>query len=288
MSQISYQIVCRGRIVESKTISVPNLKKTELTFTATNEMAPSSYVIVYYITSDGEIISDKLKIELESDLKNPIDIQLSSNQLKPSAALDIRVKTMKDSFVGLLGVDQSVLVLKKGNDIEKSKVMEELKEFNKGTDSYENRDIYRDFKDSDVLIITNAISEYKKPYVPKPYYGGFGGGFPSYSFRSGPSYTNNGPFSSFGYSGGFGGFGGSAANAAASSQSFNTGSFGLAAPNSFNQQPTSLSLDSEFGSLEHISNNQPKETKQKAKKPIEVRTEFPETWLFDSFDISSK
>jgi len=252
-------------------------------------MSPSSHIIVYYITSDGEIISDKLKIELESDLKNPIDIQLSENQVKPSADLTIRIKTKEDSFVGLLGVDQSVLLLKKGNDIEKSKVMEELKEFNKATESYENRDDYRDFKDSDVLIMTNAISEYKKPYVPKFYegFGGFSAGYPGtfggYGFRSSPSYTSN-----FGGFNGFGGFSGSAANAAASSQSFGAQpSFGLAGPQSFNptsyQQPTSLSIDSTIGDYEEKAVTKPKE-----KKPIEVRKEFPETWLFDCFNLNSK
>jgi len=162
LKQISYQVIGSGSIVESKTISVPNMKKTEFSFTATDEMAPSSHVIVYYITSDGEIISDKRKIELESDLKNPIDIQLSANQVKPSADLNITISTKEDSFVGLLGVDQSVLLLKKGNDIEKSKVLEELKEFNKGTgyNEYYYYNNYRDFKDSDILIMTNAVSEY--------------------------------------------------------------------------------------------------------------------------------
>jgi len=226
------------------------MKKTEFSFTATDEMAPSSHVIVYYITSDGEIISDKLKIELESDLKNPIDIQLSENQVKPSADLNIKIKTKEDSFVGLLGVDQSVLLLKKGNDIEKSKVMEELKYFNKATDSYDSKRNYRDFKDSDAYIITNAhaenaIFEEVSPFYSSPFYG-FGSGL----IVGGLS----------------GGFGASAANVAAPSQSFNGGF-----------QPsfsTGLSL------------SEP-EVKPQSKQ-IEIRKEFPETWLFDSFNLNSK
>ena len=178
LKYFTYLVIGSGSVLESKTLSVSNLKKTEFSFTATDEMASSSHVIVYYITSDGEIISDKIKIELESDLKNPIDIQLSENQVKPSADINIRIKTKEDSFVGLLGVDQSVLLLKKGNDIEKSKVMEEMKEFNKATDSYDSNGNYRDFKDSDAYIITNAHAESATFHELSPFY--------SYPFYTGP------------------------------------------------------------------------------------------------------
>lgn len=66
-----------------------------------------------------------------------------------------------------MGVDQSVLLLKKGNDIEQETVFSELRSYGEvdkwNYEWYENYDYnqrYGDFDSSDAFIITNA----KKPY----------------------------------------------------------------------------------------------------------------------------
>lgn len=84
--------------------------------------------------------------------------------------MKISVNTKPNSFVGLLGVDQSVLLLKKGNDIEPSDVTNELEEYNRPTkynyewyNDMEAVDYYRrydDFDESDVLIMTNAKKQF--------------------------------------------------------------------------------------------------------------------------------
>lgn len=76
--------------------------------------------------------------------------------------------TNPNSFVGLLGVDQSVLLLKKGNDIERDVVFDELKKYGEidkyNYEWYENYDYssrYNDFESYDAIIITNAKKEYR-------------------------------------------------------------------------------------------------------------------------------
>jgi CD109 antigen len=81
--------------------------------------------------------------------------------------LDIKVTAQPNSFVGLLGVDQSVLLLKSGNDIESSAVVHSLEDFNTPTkwnhQWYNDQGHYRNFPDSSV-VITNA----KQSYSEKP------------------------------------------------------------------------------------------------------------------------
>lgn len=95
-----------------------------------------------------------------------VDIKLSTDQAKPGEQLEISVSSKPNSFVGLLGVDQSVLLLKKGNDIEPSTVFEELDKYNEVTKyNYEwYRDYdwrsYSDFQSSEAVIITNAKKEF--------------------------------------------------------------------------------------------------------------------------------
>lgn len=77
----------------------------------------------------------------------------------------INVNSQPNSYVGLLGVDQSVLLLKKGNDIEPQTVFDELKQF--GVAQKHNYSYYSgghdigDFRE--MILITNArVAQGKK------------------------------------------------------------------------------------------------------------------------------
>lgn len=82
--------------------------------------------------------------------------------------MEISVSSQPNSYIGLLGVDQSVLLLKKGNDIEKQTVFDDLAKYN-DADKYnweyiENYQYvyYSDFQSSHAVIITNAKKQYGK------------------------------------------------------------------------------------------------------------------------------
>lgn len=97
-------------------------------------------------------------------------MELSEDQAKPGDQLSITISTKPNSYVGLLGVDQSVLLLKKGNDLEKSAIFEELGKYNEKTrwnrrwyGSYYGS--YNDFESSGAAIITNAKEEIRKKKV---------------------------------------------------------------------------------------------------------------------------
>lgn len=97
-----------------------------------------------------------------------VDVELSKDQAKPGEQIEISVSSKPNSFVGLLGVDQSVLLLKKGNDIEKSTVFDDLDKYNsvdkynyEWSQDYDYR-YYSDFQSSEAVVITNANKEYGK------------------------------------------------------------------------------------------------------------------------------
>lgn len=99
-------------------------------------------------------------------------VDLASEQTKPSETVDISVTANPNSFVGLLGVDQSVLLLKSGNDIDKSTVSEDIAKYN-DIDHYNSthneemrRMLYSDFDASDAYVLTNAKREYRKSKIP--------------------------------------------------------------------------------------------------------------------------
>ena len=158
------------------------------------------------------------------------------------------MNTKPNSFVGLLGVDQGVLILKRGNDIEESEVFSEQEKFNKLEDS-SNQD-YKNFENA--IIITNIESEYKlkkKPLKENDFYYSFNRPFPS-------------PLPVF---------------------LFSSQSFGSAA------SLGSLGLNADNNVREPVTTSRPASSPPApAKKPIEVRKVFPETWMFDSIQMAAK
>lgn len=183
--------------------------------------------------------------------------------------MDISVSTRINSFVGLLGVDQSVLLLKKGNDIEPSMVFDELEKYGateRSNYSYYqsyNRDVV-DFRDSRAIIITNA----KDPFCKKFFKNNLTLKLiNSLSIARYTQETNRGvcyaqPMMKMAFRGGGGGiFGGAAPMADMMIQEDSV------------EQPEMMMR---MGSAPPM------------KKPIEVRKTFPETWLFDCLEFDSK
>lgn len=70
LTQLTYQVLSKGSIAILESLQVPSVKNFQIEFKATFAMIPKASVIVYYITSDGEIISDSLELEFDSELKN--------------------------------------------------------------------------------------------------------------------------------------------------------------------------------------------------------------------------
>lgn len=101
---------------------------------ATFEMAPTCNVIVYRFNKK-EIISAMVPIPLNEDLNNYLKLKLSAQKTKPGENVTIDILTNPKSYVGLLGVDQSVLLLRKNEGLTHEEAMRELE--------YRHSSVYR-------------------------------------------------------------------------------------------------------------------------------------------------
>lgn len=127
----TYLIVARGKILETKTIT-PIFDDSEsseyvhkFSFHATFDNAPRTHIIVYYVR-DASIVSTKVNVEFFDDFKNFIDLNVVPNAVKPGQMIDINIKSNPNSFIGLHGIDKSVLILRSGNDLSKDEIWNEL------------------------------------------------------------------------------------------------------------------------------------------------------------------
>ncbi|XP_058450670.1 thioester-containing protein 1 allele R1-like isoform X2 [Malaya genurostris] len=193
MKYFNYQVMGRGDIIVGGTIAVPERKTHTFRFPASFAMVPRARLVVYFIRENGELVSDNLDIEFGSDLQNFLKVSLSKSQSKPGENVDITINTNPDSYVGLLGVDQSVLLLKSGNDLTSGKVFDELKMYEKANVGYYRRKrfapwwygpSYDDFNDIGAVIMTNANEPPHPVYVYSPIM--YRGGMIALAAASGP------------------------------------------------------------------------------------------------------
>uniref|UniRef100_A0A6B2E4V8 CD109 antigen n=1 Tax=Phlebotomus kandelakii TaxID=1109342 RepID=A0A6B2E4V8_9DIPT len=186
MTHFTYQVIGRGDIIVSKTVEVPSRTSHTFKFLASFAMVPEAKLVVYFVRPDGEIVSDSQPIKFRSSFQNFVKLELDKTQAGPGDDISLVVNTKPNSFVGLLGVDQSVLLLKSGNDLSKDDIFNDLRSYQDETwypRQYpmwrKKRFIapwmiptWRDFSDSGAVILTNAKEEARRYQGFLPLYAG--------------------------------------------------------------------------------------------------------------------
>ncbi|XP_065357540.1 CD109 antigen-like isoform X6 [Calliphora vicina] len=188
-----YAIVARGNIIKQEHVKVPeNVKSHEIKFKPSFEMVPESHLYVYFVL-DGDLKFQEISLNFPKEFLNKIEIT-APKQAKPSEEVTLNIKTDPDSFVGLLGVDQSVLLLQSGNDLDSNKIINDLSTYDTTTPYIRGYGTYPG-KASGLITQTNANYPYSTDY-PRIYYSrpgplpgnsqilsGFGGNFDVVDFK---------------------------------------------------------------------------------------------------------
>ncbi|XP_017115777.1 CD109 antigen isoform X4 [Drosophila elegans] len=153
-----YTIVARGNILLSEYVDVPKgLNTYTVKFTPTFSMVPKATIYIHFVLNNDLHFEEKT-IDFEKEFSNSIDISAPVDA-EPSEEVKLRVKTDADSFVGLLGVDQSVLLLKSGNDLSRDEIFNSLNKYQTTTPYQRGYGRYPG-ETSGLVTLTNANYPY--------------------------------------------------------------------------------------------------------------------------------
>uniref|UniRef100_A0A8C9PAL4 Uncharacterized protein n=1 Tax=Spermophilus dauricus TaxID=99837 RepID=A0A8C9PAL4_SPEDA len=76
------------------------------------DLAPVAVLFVYTLHPSGEIVADSVKLQIEKCFKNKVSIKFHKEQGLPGSNASLNLQAAPDSFCALRAVDKSVLLLK--------------------------------------------------------------------------------------------------------------------------------------------------------------------------------
>jgi len=176
-NNLCFMVKSRGKMLSFDHQTYEN-GQTEFTYDVTiaHDMMPSATLLVSYTDMEsGEIVADFAQFNVKTALQATTSMSSSSTSVDAGDDVTISVATGESgNFVGLKAVDKSVLLLKKGNDIDMNQVSSEMSKYGE-TRSYDNgpwwgwwprvnegRDAHEVFESADVNVYSDAYL-HKRP-----------------------------------------------------------------------------------------------------------------------------
>ena len=104
--QFYYEVVGRSGVVFSDIAWTP-----DIAFEVTPAMAPTARLLVYQILPDNEVAADYIPFSASASYPMSLEVEFSSNEVRPGDAVDISLRTEGPAKVGLAAVDRSVFIL---------------------------------------------------------------------------------------------------------------------------------------------------------------------------------
>ncbi|PVD35131.1 hypothetical protein C0Q70_06412 [Pomacea canaliculata] len=117
IGRLWYQVLSRGIVYEAATVDAKGQHVLVINIPVTPDLAPTAHMMAYYVRPDLEIVADSIAFNVDGIFKNEVTLELSTNKSEPHTDLDVYLTADPDSMVYLLAVDQSVLLMKTGNDV---------------------------------------------------------------------------------------------------------------------------------------------------------------------------
>ncbi|KRZ30234.1 Antigen -like protein, partial [Trichinella pseudospiralis] len=175
-------VIARGTIVWSAQVLFENLKAT-LQIESTKEMIPKARLLAYAIIPDTkEILVDALDFKFTNGLSDQINLSITPDAVEPNENVTFTISASPSSYVGLLVVDQSVLLMQSPNDITLEAVENEILSYELFSYGYHgltqvaidrrkkrkicyrcgvfgagSKDAYSIFQNSGIIVITDAF-----------------------------------------------------------------------------------------------------------------------------------
>ncbi|KAG8181180.1 hypothetical protein JTE90_010952 [Oedothorax gibbosus] len=127
MKDIYYAVISRGKIIKINKLRQGAFKIQRVEFQLSYDMVPSFRLVVWAHYKD-ELIADSLNIDIEDACHPKAEVKIDPDYpaKEPGNVGSVNIRGTKNTYVGLLGVDQAVYALSKKDLLTKAKIFRSL------------------------------------------------------------------------------------------------------------------------------------------------------------------
>ncbi|XP_063955398.1 uncharacterized protein LOC129261791 [Lytechinus pictus] len=108
------------------------LHNIQRSFEVTADMSPITSLLIYYIRDDGEVVADSITFTVEETFANEVTLDFGESEVKPNDETTLDVTADPDSLCGVGVVDKSVYVLGGDNSMTKDSLFDSIRRYQLG------------------------------------------------------------------------------------------------------------------------------------------------------------
>ncbi|XP_046398811.1 alpha-2-macroglobulin-like protein 1 isoform X2 [Ischnura elegans] len=106
-----------------------SMDKFNLKLYLTPKMSPTSYLLVYYVRDDGETVATSHTLKIKKCFANEVQAEWSDSSLYPGSEASFKIKASPESLCAITAVDKSITFLGKQNNINRESVFSRLEQY---------------------------------------------------------------------------------------------------------------------------------------------------------------
>ncbi|XP_035209021.1 ophiophagus venom factor-like [Stegodyphus dumicola] len=159
ISDIYYMVVSKGQIIAMNKLRKGRVMYQAVEFQITYEMVPS-FRLVVFAHYRNELLADSLKFDVQSVCHPDAEVTIETefHDVSPGANGKIRINSKGDTLVGLLGIDEAVYALSKGDLLTKDKVFNAFEKHDSGCGAGGGVNINSILSNAGIILATNKYS----------------------------------------------------------------------------------------------------------------------------------
>lgn len=148
IGELKYFLLSRGRIVRFGYLDMDGTKEKQFEIGELGQicrkLAPTGRIFVFTMTRpEEEVVADSVDFNVDCLFSNKVSVSFNKETVSPGEPVDLKIEASPMSYVGLMAVDTSVLLLGTGHDITTGTVMDEVKKYDSSNKFFPYRPMFR-------------------------------------------------------------------------------------------------------------------------------------------------
>ncbi|XP_033111063.1 complement C3-like [Anneissia japonica] len=160
---IHYIVIARNKVIAENTVEGVLNTVVYFPIFVTNDLVPLVRIVAFYIDENQEVVADSILLEVENVCENTVSISVidpstsqKADSFKPAKNITFLVDGKPSTRVGLIAVDKSVYNLENYERLSKEKLFKKMQGFDLGCGPGGGSSTADVFERAGITVITNA------------------------------------------------------------------------------------------------------------------------------------